>query len=99
MAIINQELLSVNINKMKFYNREQQLNADVLKNLINSNNNMYTSSNLNTIKNFEANLLSNLKTINTNHAKYITVFEKNINKYLTLEQQTALKFSDLGVKK
>ena len=44
MAIINQELLSVNINKMKFYNREQQLNADVLKNLINSNNNQYHSN-------------------------------------------------------
>ena len=99
MAIINQELLDVNIKKMKFYNREQQLNLDILKKLINSNDNIYTSSNFKLIKNFESNLLNNLKTINTNHSKYIIVFEKNITKYITLEQQTAIKFSDLGVKK
>ena len=96
MAIINGELLKININKMKYYNREDQLNLESLKSLINNNDKIYVSSNFTTIKNFENNILENLKVINKNHNKNITVFEKNMIKYLTLEQQTALKFNELG---
>ena len=96
MAIINEELLKININKMKYYNREDQLTLESLKSLINSNDKMYVSPNFTTIKNFENNLLANLKIINKNHNKNIIVFEKNMSKYLTLEQQTALKFNELG---
>ena len=95
MAIINKELLRVNINKMEFYNRNQQINVDLLKKILNKNN-MYISTNLKILQNFENNLLDNLKIININHSKYIKVIEKNIIKYITLEKQTALKFSELG---
>lgn len=96
MAIINDELLKININKMKYYNREDQLNLESFKSLINNNDKIYVSSNFTTIKNFENNILANLKVINKNHNKNITVFEKNMIKYLTLEQQTALNFNELG---
>lgn len=99
MAIINKEFLEININKMKFYNREEQLNVDSLKNLINGNSNMYISANFKIIKDFENNLLENLKIINKNHSKSIIVFEKNISKYLTLEKQTSLSFKGLGESK
>ena len=95
MAIINKELLRVNINKMEFYNRNQQINVDLLKKILNKNN-MYISTNLKILQNFENNLLDNLKIININHSKYIKVIEKNIIKYITLEKQTALKVSELG---
>ena len=45
MAIINDELLKININKMKYYNREDQLNLESLKSLINNNDKIYVSSN------------------------------------------------------
>ena len=95
MAIINEELLKININKMKYYNREDQLTLESLKSLINSNDKMYVLYRVTPIYK-ENNLLANLKIINKNHNKNIIVFEKNMSKYLTLEQQTALKFNELG---
>ena len=96
MTNINSDLLNININKMKYYNREEQLNVESLKKLINSNNNMYITSNFKIIKDFEINILENLIIINKNHYKNINVFEKNIKKYMILEQQIALKFKELG---
>lgn len=99
MTIINNDLLNININKMKYYNCEEQLNVESLKRLIDSNDNMYITPNFKLIKNYEINILENLNIISKNHYKNINVFEKNLKKYITLEQQTALKFNELGDKK
>ena len=98
MAIINKDMLDVNINKMKYYQNEELLNIDSLKKLFNTNN-IYTSNNLNQINAYENHILYNLKTINKNNYKSINVLEKTINKYLTIEKNIALKFEELGDKK
>lgn len=95
MAIINKDMLEVNINKMKYYRNEELLNIDSLKKLFNSNN-MYTSNNISQINTYENYILYNLKIINKNNYKSINVLEKTINKYLAIEKATALRFKELG---
>lgn len=98
MAIIDSEILNTNLTKLKYYHNEELLNIDLLKKIFNDQNNMYISSNLNQIKEYENYLLTNLKIINQNHLANINVIEKTIYKYLHLEKTTTLNFNKIDKK-
>lgn len=95
MAILNEALLKLNLNKMKFYQKECLLNIESLNK--NSNiNNIYKSTNVNKINNFEVNLIKNLQMINRNFQNNVIVLEKNINKYQKQVKETESIFENIG---
>lgn len=99
MIIIDIENLNVSVNKLKYYYNEELLLIESLQKMFNSKNNMYVSNNLAKIKEYENNLVINLKTVSKNHGRDIEVFLNNINKYRMLEKKTSLIFENLGDKK
>ncbi len=92
---INQELLEISLNKMKFYHNECLLDIDLLKQNINIRNS-YKSQNNQKIEEFQVNLIKNLKTVNNNFYNNIVVIEKNLHKYQDLQKKTELIFKNLG---
>ena len=95
MAILNEEILNINLNKMKFYYKECSLDIDSLINNFNLNG-IYNTKNTITINEFATNVIRNLKTINQNFLNNIVVLEKNISKYQRLKKETEKIFSNIG---
>ncbi len=93
MILIDIDALNVNINKLKFYLKEEQLAIDSLANF---HNNGYNSNNIPKINEFKENIITNLKVISNNHYRIVDILQNNINKYLELDKTTALQFEKLG---
>ena len=88
MAILNEEILNINLNKMKFYYKECSLDIDSLINNFNLNG-IYNTKNTITINEFATNVIRNLKTINQNLVIWVIIMVDEITKknYLLLEQK------------
>ncbi len=94
MILIDIDALNVNINKLKFYLKEEQLAIDSLDNF--HNNGIYISNNMSKINEFKENIITNLKLINKNHYQILDVLQEKINKYIELDKATAKQFEMLG---
>ena len=95
MFAIDIELLETSLNKLKFYHNECLLNIDLLKQNINIKNS-YKTKNTEKIEEYQENMLKNLKTINNNFDNNIIVLEKNLFKYLNVQDKTKLIFENIG---
>ena len=95
MAILNEELTNVNLNKMKFYRNENLLNIDLLQKNCDIKK-FYKSANLLKIEEYKNNLISNLKVINKNFENNILTIEKNLKKYQDLKVKTEKLMKNIG---
>lgn len=95
MAILNEEILNINLNKMKFYYKECLLDTDLLISNYNLNG-IYNTKNTISINEYATNVIRNLKTINKNFLNNIIVLEKNISKYQKLKKETEKIFNNIG---
>ena len=94
MILIDINALNVNINKLKYYLKEEQLTIDSLDNF--HSNDLYNSNNMAKINEFKENIITNLKLINKNHYQILDILQKKINKYIELDKATAKQFETLG---
>ena len=72
MILIDIDALNVNINKLKFYLKEEQLAIDSLANF---HNNGYNSNNIPKINEFKENIITNLKVISINHYRIVDILQ------------------------
>lgn len=96
MGFIDDNELRKTINRLEFYSKEEKNVIETLRDIYDGLNVSYSTTNKDRLINKGNELLSKANIFYNTHCDYINVFNKNIEKYLSIAQKVETKFKDLG---
>lgn len=95
MAIINEEELNRELQRLSIYKKEEEINLNDLKIKIRNINDLYKTDNTNKLNNLNLELSNKYKIISNIHNNYSIIVERTITKYKETSAETAKEFSNI----
>lgn len=99
MSILNVAEIEKSSEKITLYKGQEQINFQNLCNSFKNINDNYNTSNSGLIEEICIDLADKFNTIVKNHESYITVLNKNIEKYIATSKSVEQSFDDIIIEK
>ena len=94
-SVINEQELKKGIEKISVYKTEEDLYFDDIKTSLNKLNNLYKTTNKESLANINLELNQKFKKISNIHENYISIFNKTITKYKDTNKEVNEILSDI----